>query len=296
MLARLAARGEQVRGDSTRRPDGRRPVAARLRPPARRQRPGASRSDEIVDSRRGARGTFTPIPDVQISGITRGEAARLQLAQRAARQPVAADGPAAHRHSADRPRRQRPRANRHRRQHQPARRNQIRLGAVDPRAADAADDHDRPRATSISVQAVAPRRPALAAHSAAPLVPRHSRHSAADRRCRPTGLLQTLNLLRSHARLHRLVAAGRLSRPAAVQPRRHACPMPTASRGCPSASGGGKAAASPSSRSIRSSWPTSRRSSASSNPRSKPSFACTSKTCRNRKSAPGSSASTTSAA
>jgi len=76
MLARLAARGEQLRSDSNEdltsagllprgfgiRPDGSGPMQS-----------GA----EVVDSRRGARGAFTPIPDIAITGITRGEASRL---------------------------------------------------------------------------------------------------------------------------------------------------------------------------------------------------------------------------
>src|SRR5262249_27932585 len=85
MLARLAAKGEQLRGESMediatagflprgfgRRPDGSVPIFT---------------SNEVRDSRPGARGTFTPIPDVKIAGITRSEAARLdglntQLAQ-----------------------------------------------------------------------------------------------------------------------------------------------------------------------------------------------------------------------
>jgi hypothetical protein len=76
MLARLAARGEAVATQGAadlasagylprgfgRRPDGSEPVDV---------------ADEIVDSRRGARGTFAPIPDVPISGITSRETARL---------------------------------------------------------------------------------------------------------------------------------------------------------------------------------------------------------------------------
>jgi hypothetical protein len=76
MLARLAARGEQVGANSAeelaaagflprsfgRRPDGSGPIAA---------------GDEVVDSLRGARGTFLPIPDAPTGGITRGEAGRL---------------------------------------------------------------------------------------------------------------------------------------------------------------------------------------------------------------------------
>jgi hypothetical protein len=85
MLSRLAAKGEQLRGDSAediaaagflprgfgRRPDGSGPIIT---------------DSEVRDSRRGARGTFTPIPDMKIAGITRSEAARIdglnaQLAQ-----------------------------------------------------------------------------------------------------------------------------------------------------------------------------------------------------------------------
>jgi len=76
-LARLAARTEGVRGDALedlaaagllprgfgRRPDGSGPVIA---------------EEQTLDSRRGARGTFVPIADVKIGGITRGEAARLE--------------------------------------------------------------------------------------------------------------------------------------------------------------------------------------------------------------------------
>jgi hypothetical protein len=77
MLARLAARAEHVAGDQPaelvaagllprgfgRRADGSGPVTA---------------ENEVLDARRGARGTFMPIPDVAITGITRGEVARLQ--------------------------------------------------------------------------------------------------------------------------------------------------------------------------------------------------------------------------
>jgi hypothetical protein len=77
MLARLAADSEQLRAETVddlaaagllprsfgRRPDGSGPVLA---------------SGEILDSRRGARGTFLPVADVKIDGITRGEAARLE--------------------------------------------------------------------------------------------------------------------------------------------------------------------------------------------------------------------------
>jgi hypothetical protein len=85
MLARLAARGERLRGETLedlvqagllprgfgRRPDGSGPILA---------------GEHVLDSRRGARGTFQPIPDVQLSGTTRREAQRLaalneQLAQ-----------------------------------------------------------------------------------------------------------------------------------------------------------------------------------------------------------------------
>lgn len=77
MMARLAGRGERLPGDSAedlsaagllprgfgRRPDGSGPV---------------ERGGKIVDSLRGARGTFTPIPDVAVSSVTRGEAERVQ--------------------------------------------------------------------------------------------------------------------------------------------------------------------------------------------------------------------------
>ncbi|MEX2176328.1 MAG: hypothetical protein WD872_18340 [Pirellulaceae bacterium] len=76
-LARLAAQGEDVRGDSVddlveagllprgfgRRPDGSGPLLA---------------DDGLLDSRRGARGYFVPIPDVAIRGVTRAEAERVQ--------------------------------------------------------------------------------------------------------------------------------------------------------------------------------------------------------------------------
>jgi len=84
-MARLAAIGEGVRGETLedltaaaflprgfgRRPDGSGPVIT---------------GTGIFDSRRGARGSFLPIPDVKIEGITRGEAQRVgalnaQLAQ-----------------------------------------------------------------------------------------------------------------------------------------------------------------------------------------------------------------------
>jgi len=75
-MARLAAIGEGVRGDSLedltaagllprgfgRRPDGSGPIVTET---------------SITDSRRGARGSFLPIPDVKIEGITRSEAQRL---------------------------------------------------------------------------------------------------------------------------------------------------------------------------------------------------------------------------
>jgi hypothetical protein len=90
MLARLAARGEQIRSDSVDdlaaagllpRGFGRRPDGSGLLPRGFGRRPDGSgllqSGSDILDSRRGARGTFMPIPDVQVSGITRGEAARL---------------------------------------------------------------------------------------------------------------------------------------------------------------------------------------------------------------------------
>jgi hypothetical protein len=78
MLARLAARGEQLRGDNLEDL-----TAAGLLPRGFGRRPDGSgpllTNSEILDSRRGARGTFLPIADVKINGITRGEAARLDL-------------------------------------------------------------------------------------------------------------------------------------------------------------------------------------------------------------------------
>jgi hypothetical protein len=76
MMARLAARGEHIAAVDAagltaagllprgfgRRPDGSGPVQA---------------GEKIVDSVRGARGTFTPIPDVKINGITRREGERI---------------------------------------------------------------------------------------------------------------------------------------------------------------------------------------------------------------------------
>jgi hypothetical protein len=80
-MARLAARGEKAPADSIedlieggflprgfgKRPDGSGPILA---------------ESIILDSRRGARGTFLPIPDVELKGLTEGEAARYtELAQ-----------------------------------------------------------------------------------------------------------------------------------------------------------------------------------------------------------------------
>jgi hypothetical protein len=76
MLARLAAKAERLPGEDLgdltsagllparfgRRPDGSQPMTS---------------GEQIVDARRGARGTFTPIADVAIAGITRSEAAQL---------------------------------------------------------------------------------------------------------------------------------------------------------------------------------------------------------------------------
>src|SRR5204863_1008198 len=80
-LARLAARGERAPAESVedlidggflpkgfgRRPDGSGPIIA---------------GDKILDSRRGARGTFVPVPDVEIKGLTESEQAHhTELAQ-----------------------------------------------------------------------------------------------------------------------------------------------------------------------------------------------------------------------
>jgi hypothetical protein len=75
-LARLAAIGEGVRGDTTEDL-----TAAGLLPPGFGRRPDGSGpivSDTgLLDSRRGARGAFLPIPDVKIAGITAAEAERI---------------------------------------------------------------------------------------------------------------------------------------------------------------------------------------------------------------------------
>ncbi len=75
-LARLAAIGEGVRSDTV---DDL--AAAGLLPPGFGRRPDGSGpivSDTgLLDSRRGARGAFLPIPDVKITGITAAEAERI---------------------------------------------------------------------------------------------------------------------------------------------------------------------------------------------------------------------------
>ena len=77
MLARLAARGEQIRGES---PEDL--AAAELLPRGFGRRPDGSgpveRGGQIVDSLRGARGTFTPIPDVAVSAVTKAGLPELQ--------------------------------------------------------------------------------------------------------------------------------------------------------------------------------------------------------------------------
>ncbi len=77
MLARLAARGEQIRSDSAENL-----AAAGLLPRGFGRRPDGSgpviRGAQIVDALRGGRGTFTPIPDVAVSMVTPGEAERVQ--------------------------------------------------------------------------------------------------------------------------------------------------------------------------------------------------------------------------
>jgi len=76
-LARLAARAEGVRSDTLEDL-----TAAGLLPRGFGRRPDSSgpviAESQTLDSRRGARGTFMPIADVKIGGITRGEAARLE--------------------------------------------------------------------------------------------------------------------------------------------------------------------------------------------------------------------------
>ncbi|MCL6546742.1 MAG: hypothetical protein K6T61_16090, partial [Bryobacteraceae bacterium] len=81
LLARWAAEGE---GQSSRTLDDL--VAGGYLPPGFGRRPDGSgpvlTDGEPVDSRRGARGTFLPIPDVTIDGITSHEAQRLAALQR----------------------------------------------------------------------------------------------------------------------------------------------------------------------------------------------------------------------
>lgn len=77
MLARLAAGAERLEARSPAEL-----AAAGLLPRGFGERADGSETKtldhEIVDARRGARGTFTPIPDVAIAGITRSELAHLQ--------------------------------------------------------------------------------------------------------------------------------------------------------------------------------------------------------------------------
>jgi len=102
MLARLAARSERLGGESLselvsagllprgfgRRPDGSGPVVKGEADKGEADKGEADKGDRddgerdkgevIIDSRRGARGTFLPVPDVPIAGITPSEAARLE--------------------------------------------------------------------------------------------------------------------------------------------------------------------------------------------------------------------------
>jgi hypothetical protein len=75
-LAGMAARCEGIRDESI---DDL--VAAGLLPPGFGRRPDGSgpvlAGSELLDSRRGARGSFVPIPDVKIGAITRAEASRV---------------------------------------------------------------------------------------------------------------------------------------------------------------------------------------------------------------------------
>jgi hypothetical protein len=84
MMARLAGRGEGIGGSATPLqgvPPGDL-AAAGLLPRGFGRRPDGSgpveRNGKVVDSLRGARGTFMPIPDVAVSAVTRGEAERVQ--------------------------------------------------------------------------------------------------------------------------------------------------------------------------------------------------------------------------
>jgi len=73
-LARLAARAEQQPADSIEDL-----IRGRFLPPQFGQRPDGSRTvlrdDEVFDSLRGARGTFTPVSDVPVANVTSAEAA-----------------------------------------------------------------------------------------------------------------------------------------------------------------------------------------------------------------------------
>jgi hypothetical protein len=75
-LARLAAIGEGVRGDTVEQL-----VEAGLLPAGFGRRPDGSgpilTDTTMLDSRRGARGAFLPIPDVKLAGITAAEAERI---------------------------------------------------------------------------------------------------------------------------------------------------------------------------------------------------------------------------
>lgn len=74
-LARLAAKGEDVPNETIEEL-----IAAGMLPPGFGKRPDGSgpivTAGAMLDSRRGARGTFLPIPDVKIEGLARDEAAR----------------------------------------------------------------------------------------------------------------------------------------------------------------------------------------------------------------------------
>jgi hypothetical protein len=89
-LARWAGRGERLPNDETTTL-----VAAGLLPARYGRRPDGSQwqvtPTGMVDSLRGSRGTFLPVPDVVLRGVTRGEAAacerRAQYFERQLRQP-----------------------------------------------------------------------------------------------------------------------------------------------------------------------------------------------------------------
>src|SRR5207247_2803158 len=98
------------------------------------------------------------------------------------------------------------------------RRNQVRVAAVDSRAADAADDYAGDGRRDCGSGGGARRR-ANAADSAASVVPGNSTHTSAVERC-AIGLAANAQPAPLDARLYRLVAASGLFGHSAIQPGR----------------------------------------------------------------------------